>query len=642
MHTAGSAFLPWSSPHAPSVRACENAGGTDRLAVISAEPAPIGRISSRPPLVGRRHRWLAVALAATSLLVPAPGAAQGYDPRTGASPLELLSAPKDGIAYHEGRQKARALILARKAAEAEPIAERLVRDYPRDGENWILLATSRRLLGRHAGAAHAYEQAGALLGWAYPSRLGGKNADRPGFHAIASHAAAGNHAAAMALLRQEVRRAGRLGYYHEPEFAALRNDPEFLALVQPPDASGLSRDDGWRADVDFLHDEVARVHPDHQTQPIPAAFTRARDALKARVPQLSDEQMLVELNRMLATLNPYGHTEFVGLRHPASRIRTAVLPVRLYAFADGVFIVNATPAHRALIGARVVAVGDTPIDDALRRASTLVSRDGLLEYPSRAPGYLSSAPLLKGLGIIEDMRSVSLRLAMPGGAERTIAFATLPEQPWDTLAPPDRLVAPITMRAGQEYHRERAMPSHDALYLQVDQLLDDPDETLAQFGRRMWTQITSARPKNLILDLRRNGGGSTHLYPELLRTLIAFGRTPGHQLYVLIGRRSYSATGNLVTDLDRLAEPIFVGEATGQCCHLHGDVEGVTLPYSRITGTISATRWRLSHPWDERLEMPPDVPVALTGADYFAGRDPALDAVLTMIARRRAATAAGS
>jgi len=137
---------------------------------------------------------------------------------------------------------------------------------------------------------------------------------------------------------------------------------------------------------------------------------------------------------------------------------------------------------------------------------------------------------------------------------------------------------------------------------------------------------------NLILDLRHNNGGSTQLYEELLRSLIAFSRVPGHTVYVLIGRRSYSATGNFVTDLERLTDPIFVGEASSECCNLYGDPIELTLPYSGIQLEVTALRWQLSTPSDRRREISPELPVQLTAAAYFAGKDPALDAIFKLIA----------
>ena len=47
--------------------------------------------------------------------------------------------------------------------------------------------------------------------------------------------------------------------------------------------------------------------------------------------------------------------------------------------------------------------------------------------------------------------------------------------------------------------------------------------------------------------------------------------------------------------------------------------------------SISTRYWQDSDPGDEREWITPDIPIALTAADYFGGVDPALDAVLATI-----------
>jgi hypothetical protein len=183
------------------------------------------------------------------------------------------------------------------------------------------------------------------------------------------------------------------------------------------------------------------------------------------------------------------------------------------------------------------------------------------------------------------------------------------------------------------------VPEHDALYVQVNNLVNAQDETLAAYGRRLWGVVDTTRAKNLVVDLRHNNGGNTQSYPELLRTLVAYSRVPGRQVWVLIGRRTYSAAGNFVTDLERLTAPVFVGEASSECCNLYGDPVSVTLPYSGVQGELTAVKWQLSAPGDRRREISPEVPVQLTAAAYFSGGDPALEAVWRLIASRRAAAA---
>ena len=118
----------------------------------------------------------------------------------------------------------------------------------------------------------------------------------------------------------------------------------------------------------------------------------------------------------------------------------------------------------------------------------------------------------------------------------------------------------------------------------------------------------------------------------LLRSVIAFSRDTTHRVYALIGRRTFSATANFITDLERLVGPVWGGEASSECCNLHGDPTPVTLPYSRTAGEFSVVRWNLGmNVFDGRREMSPDVPIQLTSKAYFAGQDPVLDAVFRLI-----------
>jgi hypothetical protein len=46
---------------------------------------------------------------------------------------------------------------------------------------------------------------------------------------------------------------------------------------------------------------------------------------------------------------------------------------------------------------------------------------------------------------------------------------------------------------------------------------------------------------------------------------------------------------------------------------------------------VAAVKWQLSHPWDTRATIVPHVPVPMTAADYFAGRDPVMDTTMKLI-----------
>ncbi|HKQ53744.1 MAG TPA: hypothetical protein VJT74_15315 [Pyrinomonadaceae bacterium] len=67
---------------------------------------------------------------------------------------------------------------------------------------------------------------------------------------------------------------------------------------------------------------------------------------------------------------------------------------------------------------------------------------------------------------------------------------------------------------------------------------------------------------------------------------------------------------------------------------MNSDAIFFNLPYSGLLVILSNVVWNLSGPYDTRRWIAPDVPVALSSADYFADRDPALDAVRELIRKR--------
>lgn len=552
-----------------------------------------------------------------------------YDPQSGTSLLTLLAAPKDGAAYYEMKVSAKRLYEERKFAEAEPLLDRLVREYPRDPENWRMIADTKMNLKKPLEAVSAYEKVGQLIGW--DLEFWG------GYEVAESYLAAGNKRAALDMLRQMIfERHGfvRTALYDDPDYAALRDDPEFLDLIGRPDTTGWSREKGWTYDLDFLYGELKRVNPDYRDKPFPAEMERRYRELKNKIPQLSDEEIFVGMGRMLAVL----HQGHIALFNPPNDRH---LPVLFYVFPDGIYIIDASDDYRNLIGSRVVAIGDTPAEEALRQVAETQSVDGNMQYVWGTPRMLASAYYLKGIKAIKSLDTVPVTIQRANESRRTIILTTLTA----SLAPRmDRMVAPPNIepplflakiqRNVQEFHWEKALPEHNALYVQVNNLVDEKDESLAQFGQHLWTVIENSKPKNLILDLRHNNGGTTQKYPEFLRTLTAFSRISGNQLYALIGRRTYSATGNFVTDLERLTSPIFVGEASSECCNLYGDPISVRLPFTKIQAELTAVKWQLSTPGDRRREMSPHVPIQLTAEAYFKGQDPALEAVYRLIAAR--------
>jgi hypothetical protein len=408
--------------------------------------------------------------------------------------------------------------------------------------------------------------------------------------------------------------------------------------------------EGWRTDIAWLMAELERLNAPVREQPVPDTIRTLAARLSADVPMLSDAAVTVRLMQMLAVLGR-GHNglfPWMASRHGALN----QVPVGFFVFAGGdVRIVHASPPFERLVGYRVKQVGDVPTLAALELVGSVVERENDMDLLWRGPEFLSSPAVLHLLGA--SRRTDSLRLVVEGRSGDSVVvlpagpFArrrNLGAYPKAKLPPPMALArtaaSPARWRVGGGDMGSEApfwlqwIPAERVQYLAFVNVVDARDESLQAFGLRLAGVLDQRKPAAVVVDLRRNNGGDTYLYRSLLRTLVAWdARNPG-RLYALIGRNTYSAAQNFITDLDRLTDVVFVGEPSGSKPATHGNESPIILPWSGLEGGLSAVYWQIGDARDKRLWIAPDVFVPPAAQDWLSNRDAAMEAVLTRVRKR--------
>src|SRR5688572_14713925 len=137
-------------------------------------------------------------------------------------------------------------------------------------------------------------------------------------------------------------------------FAAFILCAAFIATVvgQHPQSQATPQamtPEKWKEDLRFMAAEIEKTHKNAFHRVSRNQFYREVNALEQRIPSLEDHQVVVEFIRIVAMVGD-GHT---GLRWGAHLAASGVLPVRFYQFDDGVFIQNALPEQRDLLGAKL-------------------------------------------------------------------------------------------------------------------------------------------------------------------------------------------------------------------------------------------------------------------------------------------------
>jgi tetratricopeptide (TPR) repeat protein len=502
---------------------------------------------------------------------------------------------------------------------------------PMVGYYWTRLGDARFEMGDHNGAIAAFEHADAL---------------RAGLHGeirlkiARAYARSGDRNAALRALAQAVDRGLRslAGVRDDETFRAFHHDPEFRKLAGLIDAKTMSRDEGWRFDLQFLWRELKRLAYDPFRFASEATFVQRIADLDRRVPELTDLQIVVEIEHLLALLGD-GHA---GIHPPAEADENRrALPVQFYAFEEGVFIIAAAAAHRDLLGAELLRVGERTIPELWDALTPLICRDNAQWLKTSIPHRLRETPILHAMGLIPDPNRANLTLRDPAGTERVVTLETdtsyhrsllqrhffTPER-WIRL--PETLEPPVPL-----YERNRganfwfeALPHERLVYAQINAIRDLPQQTLPEFGDHLVGLAEEPGYDRLVLDLRWNPGGNTLLEMPLLHRLIGSKKLNVRgRLFAIIGRATFSAAQNFTTLLERHTNAIFVGEPTGSSPTFVGETIEFPLPYSQCSANVSDLLWQSGWPTDERPWVAPQFFTPPTFAAYRENRDPALDAI---------------
>lgn len=166
--------------------------------------------------------------------------------------------------------------------------------------------------------------------------------------------------------------------------------------------------------------------------------------------------------------------------------------------------------------------------------------------------------------------------------------------------------------------------------MQFNSVLDGKDETLKDFFASVFTSVDNNHPDKLVLDVRLNNGGDNTLLAPILAGIQqrkSISQKP--HLFVITGPTSYSAAQNFVNRISLIAQPIFVGEPTGENVNSYGDPSIFQLPNSHIPFGMSTRFWQDMPASDTRSATVPDISAPMTLDDYINNRDPAMDAILT-------------
>jgi hypothetical protein len=391
-------------------------------------------------------------------------------------------------------------------------------------------------------------------------------------------------------------------------------------VADPPPAPAATRDGRWIQDVDYLVGQLSRLHLNLFFRTPRTEIEAAAADLKRSLPALTDHEVIVGLMRITA-LPGDAHT---GVR-PWSRFRR--LPLGFTRLSSGLFVTAAEASLASGLGARVVAIGDRPVEELEAAAAAIVSHENEAWLRVQVPAFLAVPEVLHALGAAPDASGARVWLEDAQGARFSLnapAVASMPAL-LDLTAAAGRPL-PLHRQRTAENYWSTLLEDSRTLYVQYNRC-QQGSEPFAAFAERMLRQLDEGRADRLVVDVRHNVGGNSEVDDPLIEGLRrrAAARQRG-RLFGLIAEETFSSGMWTAVDLRNLGA-VMVGGPTGGKPNSYGDVGTFVLPNSRIEVGYSTKIFRLVEGSDPASVMP-DLLVEPSIDDLREGRDPLLEAAL--------------
>lgn len=406
----------------------------------------------------------------------------------------------------------------------------------------------------------------------------------------------------------------------------------------------------WQADLIYLQ---KKIHSDYSNlfhNVTSKQFDSAVAVLQKQIPHLTENEIRVGFIRLVAMFR-IGHTLVnmeVGENEDSLKPVFHFLPLTVSAFNDGLHVQQIDTAYRNALGGRIVKIGNTPVDEVLKRIHSVISWENEQYFKSHLHYYLRIPEILQALHITENETEASLHY-IKAGIEGTIVIKA---QDYPSYAFNDGIFLPKGWVDAYEYFNKPAsvlwmkepgklryfeyLKESKTVFVRHVAVVDRPGQTVGDFFEKVFSFIDSNEVDKFVLDLRMNCGGNNYLNKSVITGIIQSKKINryGH-LFVITGAATFSAAQNLVNEIEKYTEAIFVGEPTAENVNFWGDIRREVLPESQLNLGLSWLWWQNMDPRDKRPWTAPDLTAEMSFENYKMGYDSAMGIILNYNEERR-------
>lgn len=415
----------------------------------------------------------------------------------------------------------------------------------------------------------------------------------------------------------------------ESAFDFIRGDVRFKRMLGADfDKATISRDEGWRKDLDYALREARRQHYSFDAVKGKKAIDDFYRKLRSDIPKLKDHEIVVGLQELMA-MGGDGHTW--ALAPQSGKLLFHTFSIQIFRFKEGFHVTATSEAYKHLNGLRLQSIEGIPLEKVIDAVKATISGETSVTIDSRLPRALTTPEVLHTKRIIKNLDQAIYTFVDKDGKTIQATIKSIPQQPGPTFVPARNVDhSPLYLKDRIKPYWFEYQPESKLLYCQYNAVRDvSQTDTLRAFWPKVFKAAEDDKAEAIVIDIRWNGGGNLFLNDSLITAILSSPKfNEVGKLYVVTGRHTYSAAASLVGKLDRMTQAVFVGEPAGASPNFVGEGSVVLLPYSGIRCSISSLYWQNTHGMDRRSWVGPHIRAEPTWEHFIQNRDPAMEAIL--------------
>jgi len=386
--------------------------------------------------------------------------------------------------------------------------------------------------------------------------------------------------------------------------------------------------ESWIEDIDFYKTNLEQNHIDLYNTISEVEFEKEIQQIKSTLNKKSDVEVIIDLMRLTRKIGD-GHTAF-SLRG----VETHLFPIEIYNVDGQWRVVKVTKKHKNLLGKILTKIDGKQINHIAEEVNKVAQYiENKQSEIIRTGEYLMISELLYGLQLTKDEFKADFTFLDDSGEESTVLLNTINNKDYyeNTDFKSFEVRIPEIQKPTDSKHDFlwfSPIENTTGIYIKFESY--PSFEEMEKFGESVLKYINENQIKQVVIDLRNNGGGDFFVGTFLAYYLnLADSIDWKSGVYVLTDKVTFSAATSNASQFRQILNAKIIGEPTGSNPTGYQDMGQFTLPNSGMIVTYSKRLFRFQDEITQGVQ--PDVLIEYSWKSYSEGIDNMMDWIINDI-----------